>query len=154
VSINIAWASQATGCVFLSFKKNEDKPMQTITFNKEGGPIIAEVTSGFAQPGAYGLKLWEKGVNQVVMRQEGNFINDDDDAYPLPEPNELNDGRLIQSVVSLTILPPINEYNVTLKISQDGKELGSVSVSNKTSEQSVILNLFATLKQKEQGETA
>ena len=122
--------------------------MQTITFNKEGGPIIAEVTSGFAQPGAYGLKLWEKGLNQVVMRQEGNFINADDDSYPLPEPNEHNDGRIIQSVFSLTILPPITQYNVTLKISQDGKELGSVSVEKQTSQPSVILNLFATLKQK------
>ncbi len=33
-------------------------------------------------------------------------------------------------------------------LSQDGEELGSVSVSNQTSQPSVILNLFATLKQK------
>ena len=121
--------------------------MQTIMFNKKGGPIIADVTSGFAQLGAYELKLWENGKNQVVMRQEGNFINNAADAYPLPQPNELNDGRIIQSVVSLTILPPITQYNVMLKILQDGKELVSVSVANQTSQPSVILNLFATLKQ-------
>ena len=125
--------------------------METITFNEEGGPLVAEVSSGFAQPGAYTLKLWEKGLNQVLMREEGNFINADDDHYTLPVPNELNDGRVIQSLFSLTILPVSGlggdpQYNVVLTISQDGQELGSVSQSDSTTAHTVIVNLFATLK--------
>lgn len=129
--------------------------METITFNTEGGPLVAEVSSGFAQPGFYVLQLWNAGVNQVVMREQGNFINDDDDAYTLPTPNELNDGRVIQAVVTLTILPLADsgdpQYNVTLTLSQDGAELGKVSVSNTTTQHTVLVNVFATLQQASQG---
>ena len=127
------------------------RDMKTIEFNKDGGPLVAEVTSGFAQPGSYQLQLWEAGLNQVVMSERGNFINDDDDAYAMPTPTESNDGRILQSFIILTILDP-KQYFVSLKVSQDGQELDSVDVpedgSGETDSHTLFFNLLATLKAK------
>lgn len=123
--------------------------MKTISFDKNGGPLVAEVTSGFAQPGSYRLQVWEKGLNQVVMKEQGNFINDDDDAFTLPAPVALNDGRIVQAFIILTIIDP-PKYFVSLKISQDGQALGSVDVpedgSGQTDSHTLFFNLIATLE--------
>ena len=110
------------------------------------GPIIAEVTSGFAQPGAYTLLLWEANANQILMEERGNFINSDDDAYPLPTPNNLNDGRIVESIVTVAITPPIKEYNVSLKIFQNDVELGSESRSGTSNSVTETIDLFIQLK--------
>ena len=119
--------------------------METITFNKDGGSLVVEITSGFAQPGSYRLKLWETDRNQVVMKEQGNFINDDDDAYTLPPPTASNDGRLLQATVILTILDP-KKYFISVTVSQDGQEVGAVKAEGKTDEHSLFFNLMATLK--------
>ena len=125
--------------------------MKTITFNKEGGPLVAEVTSGYAQPGSYQLQLFEAGRNQVVMSEKGNFVNDAKDTYTLPSPTASNDGRLLQAFIILTILDP-NKYLLTLKVSQDGQEVGSVVVPEggpgESDSHSLFFNLMATLQAK------
>jgi hypothetical protein len=107
--------------------------------------------SGFAQPGSYQLQLWEAGRNQVVMNQRGNFINDADDAYTLPDPVALHDGRILQTFIILTILDP-QKYFVSLKVTQDGQVLGSVDVPaegpGKTDSHTLFFNLMITLKAK------
>ena len=102
-------------------------------FKKDGGPIMAEVTAGQAQVGSYDLKLWEANRNEIVQRWEGDFLNPDDDKYPLPQPNEANHKRRIQAVVVITLVPPIDKYSTNLIITQDGRELDKISQTGQTS---------------------
>lgn len=119
--------------------------MQSITFNTNGGPISVTLSAGQAQTGSYEFRLWEANSNQIVMQKQGNFLNDEDDTYQLPTPNAQNDGRLIQAVIVIAILPPINAYSASMTVAQDGKTIGEVPISGTTDQPSVILNLYATL---------
>ncbi|GIV59454.1 MAG: hypothetical protein KatS3mg043_0543 [Rhodothermaceae bacterium] len=130
--------------------------MDHIPFDPDGGVLFAEVLSGFAQPGSYEFRLWEadtavlRGQNVLVMRRHGNFINADDDAYALPTPSARNHRRIVQAIVTLAPLPPERRYRGTLRILQDGRVLGEVSVpadpeGGTTTEPTVTLNLFARL---------
>lgn len=119
--------------------------MQSITFNQDGGPINVTLSAGQAQPGSYELRLWEAGTNQIVLQKQGNFLNDADDAYPLPTPNSQNNGRLVQAIMTIALLPPISNYSAAVTIEQDGKTLGKIPISGTSNEPSVILNLYATL---------
>ena len=119
--------------------------MNHASFNENGRPVVAEIRSGFAQPGSYTLLLWEAGANVVVMRKDGNFINSADDAYPLPTPNQHNDGRIVQGVATLVITPPISDYNVDLIISQDGNVLGGDTASGSNASGAVQVTLFVEL---------
>ena len=116
-------------------------------FNKNGGPIFAEVSAGQAQTGSYDLKLWEADKNVIVKRWEGDFLNPDDDKYKLPGTNEENNKRQVQAVVVIALLAPIDRYSATLTITQDGNELDKVTIANQTNDPSVILNLYTTLEQ-------
>ncbi len=120
--------------------------IKIIEFNENGGPIVAEVTSGFAQPGSYTLLVWEANENKVIMEKKGNFINPDDDAYNLPTPNDANDGRIVESIITVAITPSLEEYNVSLKISQDGQELGSENRTGTSSSTTETVDLFVQLK--------
>jgi hypothetical protein len=120
--------------------------MTVVIFKKDGGPIVAEVKCGYAQPGAYKLFLWEANVNKVVMRKEGNFINPDDDSYQLPTPNQDNDARIVDCLATIVITPPIKDYQVDLRISQDGNDLGVVTASGQSDASTVIVELFVKLE--------
>ena len=98
--------------------------MTTATFSRDGGPVKATVASGFAQEGSYTRLLWEANANTVVLNQSGNFINADDDTYALPTPNASNDGRIAEALVTIVLAPPLLQYDVSLTLTQDGKELG------------------------------
>jgi len=119
--------------------------MNTATFNVTGGPIVAEVRSAFAQPGSYGILLWEADSNEVVMEKRGNFLNDADDAHDLPTPNQQNHRRLVQCLVTLAITPPITDYRVDLIISQDGNVLGGDSDPGSNASGVVNSTLFVQL---------
>ncbi|HEX8321562.1 hypothetical protein [Longimicrobium sp.] len=119
--------------------------MKTATFNPNGGPIIAEVTPGSAAVGSYTILLWEANANLVVMRRDGNFINTADDAYTLPEPNEHNDGRIVECIATVVITPPVDTYNVDLVIRQDGNEIGGDSASGSDASGTVTVDLFVQL---------
>lgn len=119
--------------------------MDTAQFDVTGGPIIAEVRSGFAQPGSYGLLLWEADSNVVVMEAKGNFLNDADDAHALPKPNQHNHRRIVQCLATLAITPPIKDYQVDLVIMQDGNVLGGASDSGSNASGVVNVTLFVQL---------
>lgn len=120
--------------------------MGPITYSKDGGPVSAELSVGNAQTGSYVMKLWEAQVNQIVDQKSGNFIDQPTPSYQFPEPNEVNDGRRFQAIITIAILPPISEYSTVVKILQDGKELGQIPYSGKTDKASVTLNLHTTLQ--------
>ncbi len=122
--------------------------IKEIEFNKDGGPVVAEVMSGHAQPGSYTMLLWEANENKIVMKEKGNFINPDDDSYNLPTPNEVNDARIVECISTIAITPPEKQYNVTLKISQDGAKLDSVNDEGESDSATVTVDLFVKLKKK------
>ena len=120
--------------------------MGPITYRNDGGPVSAELSIGNAQTGSYVLKLWEAKVNRIVHQESGNFLDQPTPGYQFPEPNSANDGRRFQAIITIAILPPINEYSAVVKILQDGKELGQIPYSGKTEKESVTLNLHTTLQ--------
>ncbi|GIV61410.1 MAG: hypothetical protein KatS3mg044_0276 [Rhodothermaceae bacterium] len=122
--------------------------MDHITFDPEGGVLLAEVRAGFAQPGAYEFRLWEADASVVVLRRHGDFTGDD--VYALPEPVGSNHRRIVQAIVTVAPLPPERRYRATLRIRQDDQVLGEVAVpadpgGGITEEPTVTLNLFARL---------
>jgi hypothetical protein len=120
--------------------------MKVVVFNPAGGPIIAEVTSGQAQPGSYTLRVWEAHANTLVLKERGNFINSDDDAYKLPLPNTRNHERIVESIATAVITPPIKDYALRLSIQQDGKEIGFEESVGKASSATVTADLFVMLE--------
>jgi hypothetical protein len=98
--------------------------MKTVVFDPAAGPLVAEVASAHAQPGSYRVLLWEAEVNQVVFTVRGNFINPDDDAHTLPGGAAEQHGRLVESLATLVVTPPLDKFKVILRILQDGEELG------------------------------
>ncbi len=122
--------------------------MKVVEFNKKGGTIQAQVTSGYAQQGSYALILWEANQNKVVngFPKRGNFINTDDDVYDLPSPPSENDGRLVESIVTISIAPPIKNYDIDLEILQDGKRLGFETAAGESDGPSVTIDLFIELR--------
>lgn len=119
--------------------------MKMIKFKESGGPIVAEITCGHAQPGAYALLLWEANENKIVMEKKGNFINSDDDSYELPSPNGDNDGRILDCLCTVVITPPIKDYKVELKITQDNKFLESEIASGQSDSHTIFVELFVKL---------
>jgi hypothetical protein len=123
--------------------------MQTVLFDGDGGPISAEVRCGFANPGSYVLRLWEKDSNKKAMSDiEGNFINADDDRHPLPVPALTNDGRIVETFVTMSPPAGTKQFFASLRIIQDNQLLADVSVSNVTDQHSVTVDLFVKLAPK------
>jgi hypothetical protein len=97
--------------------------MMKAIFDPGGGPVVAEIASAHAQPGSYTILLWEGDTNHVVFTARGNFINPADDAHVLPGDAAGHDGRLVESLATVVVTPPIDDYRVTLRVTQDGEEL-------------------------------
>ena len=119
--------------------------VKEIKFKKSGQPLYARISSGYAQPGSYTYRLWEANENVKIDEKDGNFINPSDDIYPLPIPNDINDGRVVQFFVVLTITPPINDYSIKLEILQGQQVIGEEVCSGK-GEKFIPINLFVILK--------
>ncbi|MGH7498111.1 MAG: hypothetical protein ACREL3_04595 [Gemmatimonadales bacterium] len=120
--------------------------MKVAQFDPAGGPVVATITSGHAQPGSYRLLLWEAHANKVVMRGRGNFLNTDDDAFKLPLPNIGNHERLAECLATVVITPPIKDYALRLSISQGGTEIGFDELAGKATTPTVTADLFVRLE--------
>jgi len=119
--------------------------MKTIHFNPEGGPLSVEVRAGFAQPGSYALMLWEANQNAVVWQRRGNFINTDDDLYPLPGPAAVHHNRLLDCLATFTITPPIDRYRLQVIVFQEGAELGMDVREGKSDLPTLTVEIFVQL---------
>lgn len=120
--------------------------MASTIFKNDGGPISVELTVGNAQTGSYILKLWEATVNQIVDEKKGNFLNIEDDNYTLPTPNSANNGRRVQAIITVALIPPMNKYSASMTITQDGNQLVQIPISGTSDQPSVTLNLFTALQ--------
>lgn len=100
--------------------------MKTVRFSASGGRVLATIKVSPKRDGSYELRLWEKETNELVRTFPcvGNFINNDDDQWPLPRPNAENDGRALQLLVALSMPPDVRPATVSLVLTQDGEEIG------------------------------
>jgi len=100
--------------------------MKTVRYSASGGRVVAAVQVAPKRDGSYELMLWEKETNEIVepFPCRGNFINNDDDEWPLPRPNAENDGRALQVVVALSMPADVRPATVSLVLTQDGEEIG------------------------------
>jgi hypothetical protein len=100
--------------------------MKTVRYSAGGGRVTAAVKVSPKRDGSYEMRLWEKETNELVepFPCRGNFINNDDDDWPLPRPNGENDGRALEVLVALSMPPDVMPCNVSLVLTQDGEEIG------------------------------
>jgi len=100
--------------------------MKTVRFSASGGRVTAEVKVSPKRDGSYELRLWERETNSQVnpFPCVGNFLNNDDDEWPLPRPNAENDGRALQLLVALSMPPDVRPATVSVVLKQDGEEIG------------------------------
>ena len=116
-----------------------------VYYDRSGPPLSAEVRTGHAQEGAYALTLWEG--NDKIERWEGNFLNPDDDSYPLPGVAADHDGRLLQAKIEIGLIPPVTTYSAVLIVRQGSQDLDTVDEEGDGGDRSLVpVNLFAHLK--------
>ena len=121
--------------------------MTTAEFDPAGGPPVVEVRAGHAQPGSYTLLLWAAERNEVVFSARGNFINTDDDAWPLPGAVAEHDLRLVECIATVVVTPPLDQYEVGMVVVQDGHELAAVVQSGERPPVgAVTVDLFVRLE--------
>lgn len=118
---------------------------QDVHFDPGGGPLRVEITSGFAQQGAYSLTLARGATDRAVWR--GTFEDPTDDAYALPDLAPQHDGRTLYCNAKVSVEPPIGDYAVTMTLTQDGLVIGTVAEAHQAGGGSVVaVDLFAHLK--------
>jgi hypothetical protein len=120
--------------------------MQTATFDPKGSAILVDVACSPQRDGSYNLILWEKDTNKVVREWKGNFINSDDDQYPLPRPNNRNEGRLLEGMVVVAVPPGAGPATVSVTVTQDGRTLATEEADVPPNSPGVLVDLFILLK--------
>jgi hypothetical protein len=120
--------------------------MQTATFDPKGSAILVDVACDPQRDGSYDLILWEKDKNRVVREWKENFINCDDDRYPLPRPNSRNEGRLIEGMVVVAVPPGAGPSTISVTVSQDGRTLATEQADVPPNSPGALVDLFITLK--------
>ena len=119
--------------------------MPTARFDPAAGPINAAVSCKPNRNGSYHIKLWEANVNTVVKEFEGNFINTDDDAFDLDQPNSEHNGRLVEAIVVVAIPAGVGPSTVRLTVSQDGRTLATDSGDVPPGSPGSLVDLFIDL---------
>jgi hypothetical protein len=120
--------------------------MDSVKFSKSGGPISVEVVSKNNKAGSYTFLLWEANVNLVVFKRKGNFINDADDKYELPLPVEMNNGRIIDFIVTLITPPSFKNYDIEIIVTQDEKTIGFLRDSGTSLTSTVTVEIMVVLE--------
>lgn len=120
--------------------------MKQATFDPAGGKIEVGVTCDPNRNGSYTIMLWEAGRNEIVKEYPGNFINTDDDTYQLAKPNARHDGRLVEALVVVAIPSGVGPSEVTLTLSQDGKELANESAIVPPGSPGQMVDLYLLLR--------
>ncbi len=121
-------------------------PLNKIPIRPTGGPVTVEIAFGFAQVGAYTLKLWmQSGQGKVIG--EGVNTDNEPDEFTLPKPARVNIGRILDCVATI-ISPnpkPGERYRVDMILWQDGEECGREFDEGLVDRRSVSTRLAAEL---------
>ncbi len=125
--------------------------LNTISINPKGGRISVEIAFGYAQVGAYTLKLWYSSGKGRVLG-EGVNTDTEPDVIDLPNPVRYNVGRIVDCLATI-IAPnssPGDRYRVDMIIRQDGKECGRESDEGPISGKSLSTRLAVELVAEEE----
>jgi hypothetical protein len=57
----------------------------------------------------------------------------------------MNDGRVVECVVTVALTPPIKDYDVGLEIFQDGRSIALETANGQSDEPTVTLDVFIVL---------
>lgn len=121
-------------------------PLNKININPNGGTVSVAIAFGFAQVGAYTLKLWfQNGQGKLL----GEGVNTDfkPDLFDLPKPAKVNVGRILDCVA--TVLAPNpkpgERYRVEMIVRQDGKICGREVDEGALTRKSISTRLAAEL---------
>ncbi|HXF99523.1 MAG TPA: hypothetical protein VNL69_02000 [Bacteroidota bacterium] len=124
-------------------------PLNKIPIDPAGGAVTVEIAFGFAQVGAYTLKLWYQSGQGKIL---GEGVNTDNkpDVFTLPKPVKSNIGRILDCVA--TVLSPNpkpgERYRVDMIVWQDGEECGREFDEGLIDRRSVSTRLAAILSEK------
>jgi hypothetical protein len=120
--------------------------MKTAQFKITSGKITGKIINGYAHGGSYNFILWDKDRKTVIKEKEGDFLPGDPCSIELPLPNQDNNGRILECISTITIIPPLKDFNVSLEVQQDGKQFGEKDTHQGTStSSSVDSDLFIKL---------
>ncbi len=120
--------------------------METARYDAAGGPIRIEIASGFAQPGAYQLFIWEANRNSNSQLGQGNFISSEDDVFQLSASPAQN-GRILQCIATVNPVGDGGRFAVTMDVEQDGRRLASDTVAGQAPLPTVTLQVFIQLEE-------
>ncbi len=123
--------------------------LNKIPIRTGGGPVKVEIAFGFAQVGAYTLKLWYQSGQGKIL---GEGVNTDltPDVLDMPKPAKSNVGRILDCVATV-IAPnpkPGERYRVDMIVWQDGLECGRESDEGPLSRKSISTRLAVELSAK------
>jgi hypothetical protein len=120
-------------------------PNQTIHFDPAGGALSVRVESGFAQPGSYALLVLEHDESTIVQQFRANFGSAAQNTHRIPGSAGENDGRVLDLIASVGLLPPTNAFAVHLTVVQNGSDLATVSDTGTGSGLTHVSQLVAAL---------
>jgi len=119
-------------------------PTITVHFRPGGGPLSALLRSGFANPGSYGLTLLEPGAKTIVQQWTTDFGTTAQNTHVLGAAPSQH-GRVVDVIASIGLLDASKSYSLFLTVMQDGKELGTVSDSDKGTGLTKLVELIIML---------
>lgn len=119
-------------------------PTITVHFDPAAGPLTARVTCGQANTGSYGLTLLGPGAMSIVQQWKADFGSPAQNTHTLG-PASQQSGRVLDLIASVGFLDPSKAYAVFLTVSQDGKELGTVSDAGNGSGLTKLVELIVML---------
>jgi hypothetical protein len=120
--------------------------LQTLRYEPAGGPLLVHAVSGFMQPAVYTLHLWTRGEAQPEDLGGGVLLGGEVDVRPLPPPISRYSGRILQAVVTVSLLNG-KRYAPTIRVLQDGGELGSDGVEKTTTRASIGIQFLFLLEE-------
>jgi hypothetical protein len=127
---------------------------EVIKFDPLGGTIWAEVKCETMLLVAYRVDLREKDSNASVppFPKEGDNTNSSDDAYALPDPASINDGRRLW--LFLTIIDQTGDggnYKVELELTQGGRTIGTLTTTKKKLTTNFAMEILVALLEAKAG---
>jgi len=121
--------------------------VQTARYQPSGGPIEVHAVSGFMQPAVYTLHLWTKGEDRPEDLGGGVLLGGDVNVSALPLPTSRYAGRILQAVVTVSLLMNGKRYAPAIRLLQGTREIGADGVEKTTTRASIGVQFLFLLEE-------